>query len=175
MRIVPKHFILDVDGVMTDGKLYYTKAGKVMKVFGPDDHDALSLLKPYLKIQFVSGDSRGFSITKKRIVGDMKMPLELVSTVRRIEWISERFNPKEVIYMGDGIFDPYVFAKVGYSIATGDADEYSRRSADYVTRRRGAERAVAEAVLHILAKFFKPFNRTKLPPSSVVASGKWRA
>lgn len=174
MRVVPKHFILDVDGVMTDGKLYYTSGGKVMKVFGPDDHDALCLLKPYLGILFVSGDSRGFSITKKRIVGDMKMPLELVSTVRRINWISERFNPKEVIYMGDGIFDPYVFSKVGYSIATADADGYARRQADYVTERRGAERAVAEAALHILSKFFTPFNRAKLPPASIKAGGKWQ-
>ncbi|MFA6433243.1 MAG: hypothetical protein WCW52_00965 [Elusimicrobiales bacterium] len=173
MRIAPKHFILDVDGVMTDGKLYYTKSGKAMKVFGPDDHDALSLLKPHLGILFVSGDHRGFAITKKRIVGDMKMPLELVSTVRRIDWISERFDPKEVIYMGDGIFDPYVFARVGYSIATADADAYARRSADFVTERKGAERAVAEASLHILARFFTPFNRAKLPPACVKASGKW--
>lgn len=175
MRVVPKQFILDVDGVMTDGKLYYTRSGKVMKVFGPDDHDALSLLKPYLEILFVSGDSRGFPITKKRIVGDMKMPLHLVSTVKRIDWISERFNPKEVIYMGDGIFDPYVFAKVGYSIATADADDDARRRADFVTKRKGAERAVAEAALHILARFFRPFDRSKPPPSSLKASGKWKA
>jgi 3-deoxy-D-manno-octulosonate 8-phosphate phosphatase (KDO 8-P phosphatase) len=40
-----KIFIIDVDGVMTDGKFYYSDKGKVMKVFGADDNDALSLLK----------------------------------------------------------------------------------------------------------------------------------
>lgn len=174
MRIVPKIFILDVDGVMTDGKLYYTRRGKEFKVFGPDDHDALSLLKPYMEVRFVTGDKRGLPISRRRIVSDMKMPLDLVSTVRRLEWIAERYDPREVVYMGDGIFDPFVFGGVGYSIATADADESARRAADYVTRRRGGERAVAEAALHLLKKFFTPFNPRRAP-KGLKASGRWQA
>lgn len=41
----PKCFILDVDGVMTTGHFLYTAEGKVMKIFGPDDNDGLSLKK----------------------------------------------------------------------------------------------------------------------------------
>ena len=44
------NLIIDVDGVMTDGKFYYTNDGKVMKAFGADDHDALSILKNYMNI-----------------------------------------------------------------------------------------------------------------------------
>ena len=73
-KIKPKVFLLDVDGVMTTGQFFYTKQGKVMKVFGPDDHDALSLLKPFLEIKFLTGDKKGFKITQKRIVNDMKFP-----------------------------------------------------------------------------------------------------
>ena len=101
----PRVFILDVDGVLTDGTFYYSAEGKIMKKFGADDNDALSLLKPYMDIVFVTGDKRGFEISKKRIVDDMHMELCLVSTIRRMDWIKERYNPKEVIYMGDGIFD----------------------------------------------------------------------
>lgn len=61
--IKPEIFVFDVDGVMTDGKFYYTEKGKVMKKFGPDDNDALSLLDPFMEIRFISGDKRGFSIT----------------------------------------------------------------------------------------------------------------
>lgn len=173
MQRKPKVMIIDVDGVMTDGKLYYTKNGKLMKVFGPDDHDALSLLKPYLDIIFVTGDHRGFPISKKRIVVDMKMRLELVSTIKRIDWIKKRWNPAEVIYIGDGIFDHYVFKEVGYSIATANADAYLRSSADFVTKRPGAERAVSEACLHVLKKFFKPYDPKTLPDKQVKLSGKW--
>jgi len=104
-----KAFILDVDGVLTNGQFLYTTKGKVMKVFGPDDNDALSLLKPYLTIRFVTGDKKGFEISRKRIVEDMEYDLDLVSTIRRLDWIQKNFNSNEVIYMGDGIFDHYVW------------------------------------------------------------------
>lgn len=42
-----------------------------MKIFGPDDNDAISLLKEFIDIRFISGDKKGFSISKKRIVDDM--------------------------------------------------------------------------------------------------------
>ena len=70
----PVVFILDVDGVLTDGTFYYSEQGKIMKRFGADDSDALSLLVPFLEVRFVTGDKRGFGITSKRIVEDMKMP-----------------------------------------------------------------------------------------------------
>ena len=62
-----KVFILDVDGVMTTGQFFYTPEGKVMKVFGPDDNDGLGLLKRHIEIRFVTGDKKGFSISKKEL------------------------------------------------------------------------------------------------------------
>mgnify|MGYP001327494242 CR=1 FL=1 len=170
-----KNFILDVDGVLTTGQFLYTKTGKAMKVFGADDNDALSLLKPYMDILFVTGDRKGFEISRKRIVEDMKYPLELVSTVRRIQWINKNFDPNQVIYMGDGIFDHFVMRKVGYSIAPSNADRLAKESANYVTERSGADRAVAEACLHILEKFFKPYNQEELTDSQINLSGEWTA
>lgn len=161
----PLVFILDVDGVMTDGKFYYTADGKVMKVFGADDSDALSLLSDYIEIQFVTGDKRGFNISKARIQKDMKYPLSLVSTTKRAEWISEKWDLKKVIYMGDGIFDHYVFNHVSYSISPANGDTNCIEKADFVTVRSGAERAVAEACLHILDKFFDAYE-PNLPPQN---------
>ena len=153
-----KVFILDVDGVMTTGHFLYSASGKQMKIFGPDDNDGLGLLKPYIEIRFVTGDKKGFPITNKRIKDDMKFELDLVSTIKRIEWIKERYNPKEVIFMGDGIFDHYVMKEVGYSIAPANADKTAKINANYVTERQGGERAVAEACLHIMTKFFTPYE-----------------
>ena len=155
MKKKPKIFLLDVDGVMTNGQFIYNSKGKVLKVFGPDDHDGLSLLKKYLNIEFVTGDKNGFSISKKRIVYDMKFKLHLVSTIKRVEWIKKKYNLNEVIYMGDGIFDHYVMRKVLYSIATNDADSNAKKYANFVTKRNGGNRAVAEASLHILDKFLR--------------------
>ena len=161
-----KVFILDTDGVITTGQFFYTAEGKAMKVFGPDDNDALSLLKPYLETRFVTGDKKGYPISKKRISDDMKFQLDLVSTIHRVEWIKERYNLAEVIYMGDGIFDHYVMQRVGYSIAPANADKLTASQANYVTKRSGGDRAVAEACLYILEEFFEPYNPEVIPNSS---------
>ena len=148
-KIKPKIFLLDVDGVMTSGQFFYSNQGKVMKAFGPDDHDALSLLTPFLEIKFLTGVKKGFKITHKRIVNDMKFPLKLVSTVKRLDWIQNNYSPNEVIYMGDGIFDQYVFRKIGYAIAPSNADPLAKKYADYVTKHSGGDREVEEACIHI--------------------------
>ncbi len=170
-NITPKVFLIDVDGVMTTGQFAYTANGKTMKIFGPDDNDALSLLKNLIEIRFVTGDKNGLEITKRRIVDDMNFPLDVVSVVNRIDWISERYNPEEVIYMGDGIFDHFVFKKIGYSIAPGNANSVAKKYADYVTKRNGGDRAVAEACLHILERFFESFDPETLPESNT--SEEW--
>ena len=169
----PACFILDVDGVMTTGQFLYTADGKGMKVFGPDDNDGLWLLKSYLEIRFVTGDKKGFQISSKRIVDDMGFSLDIVSTIRRIGWIAERYDPKLVIYMGDGIFDHYVMKQVGYSIAPANADKFAKQYASYVTERSGGDRSVAEACLHIMEKFFTPYNPSELPTSQGKLSGEW--
>lgn len=169
----PSCFILDVDGVMTTGHFFYTADGKVMKIFGPDDNDALSLLKQHMEIRFITGDKKGFPISKKRIVDDMNFPLDVVSTIRRVEWINERYPVDKVIYMGDGIFDHYVMREVGYAIAPANADKLAKQHAHYVTERSGGDRAVAEACLHIMEKFFTPYNPSDLPSAQGKLSGEW--
>ncbi|WP_416687696.1 HAD hydrolase family protein [Candidatus Pseudothioglobus sp. Uisw_041] len=163
MKNNPKCFILDVDGVMTTGHFLYSADGKQMKIFGPDDNDGLALLNPHIEIRFITGDRKGFPISNKRIKEDMKFDLDLVSTIKRVEWIKERYDPKEVIYMGDGIFDHYVMNEVGYSIAPANSDRVAKESADFVTERTGGDRAVAEACLHIMSEFFNAYEPDKLP------------
>jgi 3-deoxy-D-manno-octulosonate 8-phosphate phosphatase (KDO 8-P phosphatase) len=171
----PTVFILDVDGVMTTGQFFYTADGKTMKVFGADDNDGLSLLKPSVHIRFVTGDKKGFAISKRRIVEDMHFELDLVSTIRRVEWIAEHYPLDQVIYMGDGIFDHYVMRQVSYAIAPSNADPLAKQHAHYVTQRSGGDRAVAEACLHVLERFFTPYSPHQLPSSTAKLSGEWTA
>ena len=158
----PKTFILDVDGVLTTGSFLYSEKGKCFKIFGPDDNDGLKLLKNKLHIIFITGDKKGFEISKKRIVCDMGYDLYLVSTINRLEWIKSKYDLSEVIYMGDGIFDSIVMNHIGYSISPSNGDEYAKKSADYITKRSGGDRAVAEACIHLLIKFFGYSDRSKI-------------
>ena len=172
-KIKPIIFLLDVDGVLTTGQFIYTDQGKVAKIFGPDDNDAISLVREFIEVRFITGDRKGFKISSKRIVDDMKLSLDLVSTVNRIDWIVERYDPKKVIYMGDGIFDHYVMKKVGYSITPSNADSLAKKEADFITERRGGDRAVSEACLHVLEKFFESYDPLTLPKSNLKSRGEW--
>lgn len=168
-----KNLIFDVDGVFTDGCFYYSENGKILKMFGDADNDALSIIKDKIHVEMVTGDKRGFTISKKRIETDMGYPLSLVSTYERLDWIKQRFNPMETIYMGDGIYDPLVFKGVGYSIAPSNAFYNTKKYADYITKSSGGNGAVAEAIIHIIEKIsgkdFDIFN-TDLSKGS----GNWK-
>jgi 3-deoxy-D-manno-octulosonate 8-phosphate phosphatase (KDO 8-P phosphatase) len=131
------------------------------------------LLKNNIEIRFITGDKKGFPISKKRIVDDMNYELDIVSTIRRLEWIKERYALENVIYMGDGIFDHYVMREVGYSIAPANADKIAKQHSNFVTERSGGDRAVAEACLHIMEKFFTRFNPAELPNAQHKLSGEW--
>ena len=52
----------------------------------------------FLKIHFVTQDKKGFAISKKRIVTDMKYPLDLVKTLDRVEWMKKKMSLNKIIY-----------------------------------------------------------------------------
>jgi 3-deoxy-D-manno-octulosonate 8-phosphate phosphatase (KDO 8-P phosphatase) len=155
-----EHFVLDVDGVLARSEVYYNSDGKAMKVFGPDDHDALNMLRDKMKVEFITSDKRGFAISKKRVVEDMGYDLHLVSNYTRLKWMAEKYKLKNTIYMGDGILDAEIFRQVGYSICPSDGFYLTCQQADFVTNAKGGNRAVAEACVHILNKFFHIFDIT---------------
>ena len=154
----PKYFILDVDGVFTTGQFLYTVDGKFAKVFGAHDNDGIKLIKSYVDIHTITADKRGFEITKKRIQKDMGLALHLVSEENRLDWLKKKFDLKHCVYMGDSIFDAQIFNYVGYSIAPSNAFYLAKKEANYITKAKSGEGAVAEACLHILEKFFRPLN-----------------
>ena len=88
----PSYIVLDVDGVMTSGKFLYSSKGKIFKEFGAHDNDGIKLVKKFFKIQFITADKRGYSISKKRIVDDMKQTLNLISERDRYDYLDKKFG-----------------------------------------------------------------------------------
>lgn len=148
------HLVLDVDGVLTTGQFLYTVDGKFAKMFGPHDNDGIKLLSPFLTIQAISADTRGWPITKKRVADDMGLQLDHVPEAERLEWFRKNFDLTRTIYMGDGLYDAQVFECVTYSIAPANAFYVAREKASFVTNAKSGEGAVAEACLHVMEKFF---------------------
>ena len=146
--VLPQYFneewtlILDTDGVLTDGAVYWDR-GKIFKKFGPDDNEALQELREVtgMKVRVVSGDRAGVEISRTR-AKHMGLEFEYVPSKRRWEWFPE--DLMKVIYMGDGYHDWQVFKHVAYGVAPADAWFRTRIEANHVTRARGGQRAVAE-------------------------------
>ena len=147
-----KRFIMDVDGVLNDGMLYWGIDGKPFKAFGNYDHDGLKILRKYLEIEFVSADEIGWPITESRIVEHMKFPCTMVKEKDRLDFVLNKGNPEETIFMGDGPFDAKIFPHVGLSIAPAQAWRTAISNATYVTPREGGKGAVMDACVYIMDK-----------------------
>lgn len=149
----PKHFVLDVDGVMTTGQFWYSEDGKELKCFGPHDNDGIKLLKGKISIHFITADKRGFPISKKRIVDDMQQELNLVPEAERYAYF-ERLGIKETIYMGDGIHDAPVLKDCLFGIAPANARKEAKETADFITESKAGEGAVLDACQEIKKRYF---------------------
>ncbi|MDO8659947.1 MAG: phosphatase [Candidatus Parcubacteria bacterium] len=151
-----KIFILDVDGVLTPGNfIYNSREGKVFKEFGSDDWDALKEIMLFVPTIFITADKKGYPITQKRIVDEMKWELHLVSQLpqERWTWMKNKFPNKQIIFFGDGIYDFCALENSFFGITTKDALDHVKDCANYVTTRSGGDRAVAEACLHVMGCF----------------------
>ena len=139
---------------MTTGIQGYSSKGKILKFFGPHDNDGLKQLKKYINIEFVTADRRGYKISKKRIVDDMKFNLDLVQENKRYDFLNKKYGLKNIIYMGDGIYDAKIIKECLYGISPKNARIEARRSSNFVTRSKSGEGAVLDACIKILKHFF---------------------
>lgn len=147
-----KRFIMDVDGVLNDGMLYWGPDGKPFKAFGNYDHDGLKLLRKHIDIEFVSADENGWPITYNRITEHMKFPVTMVKEKDRLDWVLAKGDPQETIFMGDGPYDAKIFPHVGLSIAPAQAWRTAINAANHVTEREGGKGAVMDACIIIMDK-----------------------
>ena len=65
--------------------------------------------------------------------------------------------------------------EVGYSISPANADDNCKKCANFITKRNGGDRAVSEACMHILKKFFKTYSPMQKIPESIKFSGDWNS
>lgn len=147
--------VLDVDGVLTDGKLYYTRQGESIKVFFSRDGFALKLAQSAgIRIGILSG--RGGAVLRRRLA-DLGIDPSLVVEASRdkasdFARLCQRLalNAEEVAYMGDDIPDLPVFSLAGFVLVPADAPEEVRARAHLVVSAPGGRGAVREAVIFLL-------------------------
>src|SRR5690349_18479420 len=148
---------MDVDGVMTDGRLYNVPdaAGNMVETKGFDSQDGIALQWlswKGIKTGLISG--RVSPATAER-AKQCKMAYVYQGHIEKIPILEEimrdaKLDPSEVAYIGDDLTDVVLFHRVGFAIATANGRDEVKREAHYITRRPGGSGAVREVVEMIL-------------------------
>jgi 3-deoxy-D-manno-octulosonate 8-phosphate phosphatase (KDO 8-P phosphatase) len=148
-----KLLLLDVDGVMTDGRIIYDNNGGETKAFDVKDGHGLKLLqRAGIMVGIITG--RNSAIVSRRAE---ELGIEIVyqgakNKLQPFAEILSRYSldPSEVAYVGDDVVDLPVMRKVGFSATVADAVEDIKPFVDLITECPGGRGAVREVCDHIL-------------------------
>lgn len=148
-----KLFILDVDGVMTDGGIILDSEGRELKRFNVYDGTGVKYLqRAGLQVALISGRHSESTSVRARQLGieivyqGAADKLEVLQEVKRRAGVRD----EEISYMADDLIDLPVMRRVGYPIAPANARPEVKQVALYVTKAEGGHGAVREAAEHIL-------------------------
>ncbi|MFZ0964825.1 MAG: HAD hydrolase family protein [Terriglobia bacterium] len=152
-----KLLLMDVDGVMTDGKFYYVTGpkGGLLETKGFDSRDGLGLRLAHhagLKSGIITG--RGSPVIESR-AQDLGIhfleqnALEKITPYEKICGAAQVVDA-EVCYVGDDLTDLPLLTRVGLAVSVANGDDLVRKHAHFCTRRAGGAGAVREAIELIL-------------------------
>ncbi len=148
-----KLLVMDVDGVLTDGRLYYTERGEEIKVFNVRDGLGIKLLQQTdIKTAVISGRNSKPLYRRLTELGIDEVYLGYNEKLPLLEDLIKKHLLKceDVAFIGDDYVDIPVMKKVGFPIAVRDAPKKVRDVCLYVTKARGGYGAVREAIEYLL-------------------------
>ncbi len=158
MRAAPRAsrirlLVLDVDGVLTDGGLFVSAGGEEIKRFHV--HDGLALVaarRAGLQIAILSSRASAAVTRRMTELGVSEVHQGVTDKAGALNALRERLGLAvgEVAMMGDDLPDLPAMARAGLALAPANAAAEVRRAAHWVSRRRGGDGAVREAVEMLL-------------------------
>lgn len=150
-----KALALDVDGVLTDGGMYYSESGDELKKFNTRDAQGIELLmKRGLLVAIITKEKTKLveRRAKKMKVKNLFQGVEdKLSTLKRFA-SANNIGLDEIAYMGDDINDLEVLKSVGFAITVNDAMDAVKKISDHVTVAKGGQGAVRE-VCELILKY----------------------
>ncbi len=148
-----KMLILDIDGVLTDGKLIYNSAGIELKAFDVKDGYGLVRLKQSgVKIGIITAKSSSIVETRAKDLGIDALYQNAGNKLTAYNDIKGKYKitDDEIAYIGDDVPDLVILKQVGLPIAVHDAVEAVKKTAVYITKKcggNGAVREIAELIM----------------------------
>ena len=139
--------ISDVDGVLTDGGMYYSEKGEILKKFNAKDGMGVEILLRS-KVKTILLTRENSSIVKKRgakikaaatYIGTFNKELQLHKICKKFQ-----VSPTEIAYIGDDLNDSEIMKLVGLAATPSDGIKDLRKIVDYVCRNNGGNGAFRE-------------------------------
>ncbi|MDP1890078.1 MAG: HAD-IIIA family hydrolase, partial [Gemmatimonadaceae bacterium] len=154
-----KLLLLDVDGVLTDGRIIYDSRGRDSKFF--DVHDGLGvyvLHKSGIKTVLITAKSSKAISPRAKDMRVAEVFADIFPKTAVLEKILKKYSvtPDEVCFVGDDLVDLSLMRKVGLPVAVANGTSEIKEAASFVTIRsggRGAVREVAELILKSQGKW----------------------
>ncbi len=145
--------VLDVDGVLTDGGLWTSESGEVIKRFDVRDGLGIRLLQQAgLEVAWLSGGKSGATEQRARYLGITHVLTAVKDKPAALAALQQSLgvSAAQCAFVGDDLNDLAVRPAVGLLIATADAVHPLRRRADWVLDRKGGDGAVRRLAEEIL-------------------------
>jgi 3-deoxy-D-manno-octulosonate 8-phosphate phosphatase (KDO 8-P phosphatase) len=157
-------FIFDVDGVLTDGSVFVTNEGEILRTMNIRDGYAMkAAVESGYNVCIISGGSNEGVRVRLRNLGITDIHLGTPDKVETFREYMELYNikPGQVLYMGDDIPDYHVMQLVGLPACPQDASPEIKNIATYISHvigGHGAARDVIEQVMKVQGKWMAHFN-----------------
>lgn len=145
--------VLDVDGVLTDGRIVVDDDGRESKFFHVHDGSAVWLLRRVgIETAIISGRTARCVVHRARDLQIEEVHQGELDKLSALDRVLARYGlgAHEICYMGDDILDVPVMRRVGYPAAPANARPEAKAAALLVTRAAGGHGAVRELAEHIL-------------------------
>lgn len=149
-----KLLFMDVDGTLTDGKIYMGENGEVMKAFDIKDGYGINEILPKLGIIPVIITGRSSKIVENRAkeLGITELYQGKHDKLETLQYVMKKYKCKKenAAYIGDDILDIVCMQDCGLVGCPADAVDEVKRIADYVCKRNAGQGAVREFIEKIV-------------------------
>lgn len=150
-----KLIVLDVDGTLTDGKLYVTNLGDEMKAFNVKDGLGITqAISQGKEVAIITGKTSQIVTKRCQELGIKEIHQGIKNKIATLDLILEKYSISydNVAYMGDDLIDLAVMNKCKLTGAPKDSVEEILNISDFTSTKNGGDGAVREFIEYILKK-----------------------
>lgn len=156
-----KMLAMDVDGTLTDGRVFYSKNGEELKAFSIIDGMGIQIFQDYGYLTAIITSETSQIVTARAmklkinnvLLGSKDKRKDLIDLANELN-----ISLEEIAFMGDDIIDIPALKIAGFSACPANAVKYVRDNVDYICSRSGGNGAVRELIDLILEMQGKSIN-----------------